>query len=350
MDIKVEKVSKSKIDSIDFGNLGFGKYFTDHMFMCNYSEGKWKNFTIKPFENFSISPASKVFHYGQAVFEGMKAYKDINDNIYLFRPKENYKRLNKSALRLDMPEISEEIFMEGLMQLLRMEKEWIPKDGQKSLYVRPFMIANDNLLSAVSSTEYIFCIIFSPVGEYFSGEVKLKVEDKYSRVAFGGLGMAKAAGNYAASFMPAKKASLEGFSQVIWTDDLNHEYIEEVGAMNIMFRMGDKLVTPPIDNGRILEGVTRDSILVLAKDMGIDVEVRPITVKEIFDSKESKGKLLECFGVGTAAVVSQVKSITYKDKTIEFNNESDYGTKLKEKIIKIQTNLEEDKYGWRVKI
>ena len=320
------------------------------MFVCNYRKGNWENFFIKPYQEFKISPSSKVFHYGQAVFEGLKAYNGNDNKILLFRPEENQKRLNKSAKMLDMPEVPKEVFMEGLNQLLKIDKEWIPKEEGSSLYIRPFIIANGKTLLATSSEEYIFSIILSPVGNYFGkNKVKLKVEDKYSRVAFGGLGEAKVAGNYAASFFPAKKASLEGFDQVIWTDDISHEYIEEVGAMNIMFRIGDTLVTPSTENGRILKGITRKSIIDLARDMGIKVEERSIKVQEILD-EHKKGNLLEVFGLGTAAVVSSVGLISYKGQDLKIDSDSDYGKRLKERMIGIQTGKLEDKFGWRQKV
>lgn len=275
--LAVEKAAQSKIDQVDFSKLVFGKNFTDHMFICEYKDGKWQQPRVVPYQPITLDPSAKVFHYGQAVFEGMKAYKDANDDIFLFRPEENFNRINKSSERLAMPAFPKDYFFEGLTTLLKLDKEWIKKGNGNSLYIRPFVIATESGVMASPSMEYTFMIICSPVQSYYGGEVKVKIADYYSRAANGGFGAAKAAGNYAGQFYPTKLANEEGYQQIIWTDDATHEYLEEAGTMNIFFRINDTLLTCPTSD-RILDGVTRKSVIAMAQHMGIDVEVRPIKV------------------------------------------------------------------------
>lgn len=343
--MQITKINKSKISTVDFNNLAFGNIFSDHMFIADYKDGEWSNSRITPYEPLTISPASKIFHYGQAVFEGMKAYKDAKEQIWLFRPDENQKRLNLSAERLDMPGVPKKIFHEGLEELLKLDSEWIPKGKGKSLYIRPFIFASEDTIIATSSLEYKFIILLSPVGAYFSKDVKLKIADKYSRAANGGVGFAKAAGNYASSFYPTRLAKKEGFDQVIWTDDATHTLIEEAGVMNVMFRINDKLITAPTSD-RILDGITRKSLLEIARSENIAVEVRDISVKELLEANK-KGELQEAFGCGTAAIVSPIYAIGYKDITMEMTQkENRYSELLKAKLFEIQTKTGEDKFGW----
>ncbi|WP_456376103.1 branched-chain amino acid aminotransferase, partial [Lutibacter sp.] len=280
MALQIEKIEKSKISNVDFNNLKFGEIFTDHMFECDFENGKWQTPKIKPYQPLLFDPSAKVFHYGQAVFEGMKAYKDDNNDLWLFRPDQNQKRINISAERLDMPAFPKDYFFEGLTTLLKMDKEWVKKGEDSALYIRPFIIATENCVSASSSNKYKFMIICSPVQSYYSGEVRVVFADKYSRSADGGVGFAKAAGNYAGSFYPTKLANNEGFQQVVWTDSNTHEFLEEAGVMNVFFRVNDTLLTAPTSD-RILDGVTRKSIIQFAEDKGIKVEVRPVRVAEI---------------------------------------------------------------------
>ncbi|NND79639.1 MAG: branched-chain amino acid aminotransferase, partial [Maribacter sp.] len=292
--LKVEKTQSSKIDKVDFDNLTFGTVFTDHMLVCKYRNGTWEPPEIKPYQPITLDPSAKIFHYGQSIFEGMKGYKDDNDEVWLFRPHDNCKRLNISAKRLAIPELPEEYFMDGLTELLRLEKEWIPKRAGSSLYIRPFIFASGNGFHASPADEYTFIIACAPSGAYFSGKVKVLIEETYSRSANGGVGYAKAGGNYAGQFYPTQLAIEKGYNQVIWTDDNTHEYIEEAGAMNIFIRINDTLITAPTSD-RILDGITRKSILEIAKDEGIPMEVRKITVSEVVEAAKN-GSLKEMFG------------------------------------------------------
>ncbi len=344
--IDIQKASTSKISEVDFDNLPFGQFTTDHMFVCDYKDGKWQQPKITPYQNISLDPSSKIFHYGQSVFEGMKAYKDVDNQIWLFRPDENQKRINISSERLAMPAFPEDYFMDGLKALLKIDSDWIPQTEGSSLYVRPFIFATGNGFHASPSDEYKFIIACSPSGPYFSGKVKVLIEEKYARSANGGVGFAKAGGNYAGQFYPTQLAKEKGYQQVIWTDDNTHEYIEEAGAMNVFVRIGDTLLTCPTSD-RILDGITRKSIIEIAKDDGIKVEIRKITVKELVEASQ-KGTLKEMFGAGTAAVISPISGFGYKDKDYELPEvENSYATHLKKRITDIQYNRAEDKFGWR---
>ncbi len=347
--IAVEKTKMSKIGEVDFNNLSFGSVFTDHMLVCDYKNGSWELPKIVPYQPIVLDPSAKIFHYGQSIFEGMKAYKDGNDAIWLFRPLENHKRLNISAKRLAMPELPEECFMDGLATLLELEKDWIPKTSGSSMYIRPFMFASGNGFHASPSDEYKFIIACAPSGSYFAGKVKVLIEEKYSRSANGGVGYAKAGGNYAGQFYPTQLAIGKGYNQVIWTDDTNHEFIEEAGAMNIFVRIGDILITAPTGD-RILDGITRKSILEIAKDEGIHTEVRKISVHEVVEAAKN-GSLKEMFGAGTAAVVSPISGFGYRDTDYDLPELSDsYASRLKKRITDIQFNRSEDPFGWRFKI
>jgi len=347
--IEIVKVQHSKINEVDFDNLSFGKTFTDHMLICDFKDGKWKIPKIVPYQPITLDPTARIFHYGQSVFEGMKAYKDEEDNVWLFRPLENCKRLNISSKRLAIPELPEDYFMEGLKTLLQLDKDWIPKSEGSSLYIRPYIFATGKGLHASPSDEYKFIIVCAPSGAYFSGKVKVLIEEKYSRAANGGVGFAKAGGNYAGQFYPTQLAIDKGYHQVIWTDDNTHEYIEEAGAMNIFIRINDTLITAPTSD-RILDGITRKSIIDIAKDEGINVEIRKITVKEVVEAAYN-GTLKEMFGAGTAAVVSPISTFGYKDQDYNLPElENTYASLLKKRITDIQTNKAEDTFGWRYKI
>jgi branched-chain amino acid aminotransferase len=344
--IKIEKTKHSKINNIDFDNLSFGQDMTDHMFVCTYKNSEWQQPLIVPYQNISLDPSSKIFHYGQSVFEGMKAYKDADDQILLFRPLENQKRINISAKRLAMPELPESYFMEGLKALLKLDSDWIPTQDGCSLYIRPFIFASGNGFHASPADEYKFIIACSPSGGYFSGKVNVLIEEKYSRSANGGVGFAKAGGNYAGQFYPTQLAKAKGYQQVIWTDDNTHEYIEEAGAMNIFIRIGDTLITAPTSD-RILDGITRKSIIAIAEDEGIKVEVRKITVNEVIEASK-QGTLKEMFGAGTAAVISPIAGFGYRENDYELPViENNYAARLKKRITDIQYNRVEDKFGWR---
>lgn len=347
--LKVEKAQSSKIDKVDFDNLTFGTVFTDHMLVCTYRNGAWELPEIKPYQPITLDPSAKIFHYGQSIFEGMKAYKDANDAIWLFRPMDNCKRLNISAKRMAMPELPESYFMEGLTELLKLDKDWIPKKAGSSLYVRPFLFASGKGFHASPADEYTFIIACAPSGAYFAGKVKVLIEETYSRSANGGVGYAKAGGNYAGQFYPTQLAIEKGYNQVIWTDDNTHEFIEEAGAMNIFIRINDTLITAPTSD-RILDGITRKSILEIAKDEGIAVEVRKITVSEVVKAAKN-GSLKEMFGAGTAAVVSPIATFGFRNEDFDLPDMPDgYAARLKKYITDIQYNRAEDKFGWRYKV
>lgn len=347
--IKVTQIEKSKISTIDFDNLSFGTVFSDHMMVCDYKNGQWQQAEIKPYEPFTFDPSASVFHYGQALFEGMKAYKDENNEVFLFRPDQNIKRFNKSSERMAIPEFPEDVFLEGLNELLRLDADWIPQGEGQSLYVRPFVIATEPCIQANPSKEYRFAIICSPVSSYFSGAVKVKIEDHYSRATPGGFGYAKAAGNYGGQFYPTQLAKAEGFHQIIWTDAVSHQYIEEAGTMNVFVRIGDTLITNPTSD-TILDGVTRKSLIQLAKDLNIPLEVRPIAISELIEAS-AKGELLELFGAGTAAVISLIETFNYKGQNYHVeNNANSYAQQLKKALTDIQLNRAEDQHQWRYKV
>jgi len=347
--IEIKHIEKSKIASVDFNNLPFGSVFSDHMLSCTFKDGKWQEPVIEPYAPISLDPSAKIFHYGQSIFEGMKAYKDAEGTTLLFRPLENHKRLNRSAERLVIPQIPEETFMNGLKELLKLDDAWIPTNEGSSLYIRPFMFASGNGFHASPANEYKFMICTAPSGAYFAGEVKVLIEEKYARAANGGVGFAKAGGNYAAQFYPTQLAMEKGYNQVIWTDDNTHEYIEEAGAMNIFVRIDDTLITSPTSD-RILDGVTRKSILQLAKDLKINVEERKISVSEVVIAAQS-GSLKEMFGTGTAAVISPISGFGYQEKDYDLPVlENPFAALLKKTITDIQTNKSEDPYGWRMKL
>jgi branched-chain amino acid aminotransferase len=347
--MKIKKVDSSRINSVDFENLNFGAVFSDHMFTCDYVDGKWINPEIIPYQPISVSPASRVFHYGQACFEGMKAFKDDNNDVWLFRPHENYNRIIKSSVRLAMPKFPEELFFEGLNTLLKMDAHWIKTGIGNSLYIRPFIFASEGTINATEACEYKFMIICAPASSYYSGDVKVKIEKSFSRAAKGGVGYAKAAGNYAAQFYPTRLALDEGYKQIIWTDSSTHQYIEEAGTMNLFFRIGDKLLTAPTSDS-ILDGITRKSLIQIAKDKGIDVEVRPIKVDELIGAANS-GTLIEIFGSGTAVVVLPITGFGFENKKFDLPKvENSWASILKNELNGIQYNLIDDPYNWTVKI
>jgi len=347
--IDITKVSESNIRQVDFNNLNFGKIFTDHMFVCDYVNGAWQTPKITPYEPLTMDPSARVFHYGQAVFEGMKAYKDDQGDIFLFRPDENFKRINTSSARLAMPEFPETYFFDGLKALLKLESEWIKPGLGNSLYIRPFSIATEASLSASIANEYKFMIICSPAQSYYSGDVSVLVAEEYSRSASGGIGYAKAAGNYAAQFYPTNLAQQQGYQQIIWTDADTHQYMEEAGTMNVFFRVHDTLLTAPTSD-RILDGITRKSLIAIAEKEGINVEVRTVKVDEIIKAAKN-GSLKEIFGAGTAAVISPVKAFGYKGAHYELTpQENSYASHFKTILMDIQYNKTKDPFGWRVKI
>ncbi len=347
--INILKTSKSRLSSTDFSDLPFGRVFSDHMLVCHYNKGAWHDPQIMPYGSIPMKPGSQVLHYGQSVFEGMKAFKNSNNEVLFFRKEENFRRLNKSAIRLSIPEIPSDIFMHGLNELLALDSEWCKEQAGYSLYIRPFIFASSECIKASSSEEFTFIIITSPTTTYYPGEVNLIIEESFTRACKGGVGFAKAAGNYAATFYPTKLANAKGFQQVIWTDANEHRYIEECGTMNIWFRIGDKLITPELSDS-ILSGVTRDSIITIAKDMDINVQEMKIAVDDILNAYNT-GELKEVFGTGTAVSVSQINSIVFRDIKMKFSKINDsYALKLKQRIQSIQKGQTVDSYGWVTKV
>ncbi len=348
--IEIIPVKHSRINEIDFSNLPFGRIFSNHMFVMDYKNGTWQNMQIRPFENFSFSPSISALHYGQAIFEGMKAYRNVSNEVFLFRPDMNFNRLNHSAQRMCMPAVPKNIFMEALTKLVDIDRNWIPKEEGSSLYIRPYMFATDEFVGIKPSETYRFCIFTCPVGRYYSEPVRVRIETHYSRAMEGGTGTAKAAGNYGGALYPAKQCQDAGFHQLVWTDAREHKYIEESGTMNVMFIINDKIITPQLTN-TILDGVTRNSVLVLARDWGMLVEEKKVSVAEIIDGIE-KGTLKDAFGVGTAATVAQIKVIGYNDKKYELPDfeTRTFTNKLIDYLDKYRRGLIEDKFGWRVKV
>ena len=339
--MKIEKIKESRINTVDFKNLDFGGVFTDHMYSCDFIDGEWINSEITPYKPITVSPASRVFHYGQACFEGMKAFKDNDDKTWLFRPVDNYERITKSSKRLAMPEFPKDLFFNALHNLLKIDADWIKPGLGNSLYIRPFIFASEGTINATEAKEYKFMIICAPASSYYSGEVRVKIEKSFSRAAKGGVGYAKAAGNYAAQFYPTK--------QIIWTDSSTHEYIEEAGTMNLFFRIGDKLITAPTSDS-ILDGITRKSLIQIARDENIDVEIRPLLVSELIDAANN-GSLIEIFGSGTAVVVLPILGFGYENNKYELPiKENSWANLLKNKLNNIQYNLSNDPYGWTIEV
>ncbi len=347
--MKIEKIKESRINTVDFKNLDFGGVFTDHMYSCDFIDGKWINSEITPYKPITVSPASRVFHYGQACFEGMKAFKDNNDKTWLFRPIDNYERIIKSSKRLAMPEFPKDLFFNALHNLLKIDADWIKPGFGNSLYIRPFIFASEGTINATEAKEYKFMIICAPASSYYSGEVRVKIEKSFSRAAKGGVGYAKAAGNYAAQFYPTILAKNEGYQQIIWTDSSSHEYIEEAGTMNLFFRIGNKLITAPTSDS-ILDGITRKSLIQIAKDENIDVEIRPLLVSELIDAANN-GSLFEIFGSGTAVVVLPILGFGYENNKYELPiKENSWANLLKNKLNNIQYNVSKDPYGWTIEV
>lgn len=347
--MKVTTTTSSKLDHIDLKNIKFGTVFSDHMFSCDWIDGEWQTPEILPYGALPMEPSIRGLHYGQAIFEGMKAYKDAQGDAWLFRPEDNQKRLNVSASRLSMPELPKDIFMDGLTKLVSLDKAWISAEKGSALYIRPFMFASEPTLSAAISNAYKFMIIAAPVNAYYANPIKVLFADKYSRAADGGVGYAKAAGNYAAQFYPTSLAQKEGYQQVIWTDANTHEYLEEAGTMNIFFRINDTLITAPLSD-RILDGITRNSMIQLAKDAGITVEERRITVSEVIEAAKNQ-TLKEIYGTGTAAVVTPISGFKHKDNAFDLPEVNDsYSKRFKAQLLGIQYNEIEDKHNWRVKV
>ena len=345
----IHQTETSRLSQVDFDNLDFGRVFSDHMFVMEYEDGKWQRGTIEPYGPFTMSPATMVFHYGQAIFEGMKAYRAENGEVTLFRPGKNIARFNQSATRMCMPTVPEDIFMEAIAALVALDKDWVPSGEDASLYIRPFMIATDSYVGVKASDKYAFSIFTCPVGAYYKGSVRVKVERTFTRAAAGGTGYAKAAGNYAGSLYPSMLARHEGYDQLIWTDAKEHEYIEESGTMNAMFVFDGTLVSP-MTSETILDGVTRDSVIQLATDLNIPVEVRRITVEELRNGLAS-GVVSEAFGVGTAATIKPIEEIGIDgiNYPLVATNPS-VSSQLLNELDGIRRGRLEDRHNWNIPV
>ncbi|MFT6867783.1 MAG: branched-chain amino acid aminotransferase [Cyclobacteriaceae bacterium] len=350
MQIKVQRTLNSKLENTDLTNPVFGKVYSDHMFMADYANGEWKDMRIVPYGNISVSPANTTLHYSSTIFEGLKAYRGKDGAILVFRPEANAKRLIISAERMCMPPVPEELFMQAMTELLKLDSSWVPNSPNTSLYIRPFEIAMDPYIGIRPSDTYSFMIITGPVGAYYSKPVKVKIEKHYTRAAAGGTGFAKTGGNYAAALKPAVDAAKQGYDQLIWTDAKTHEFVEESGTMNLMFVINDTLITAPTGD-TILNGITRDSILTLARDMGMKVEERPIRVTEVISAIE-KGTLQEAFGAGTAATVAQIQTIHNDgiDYELPAMETRKYSNQFLDTLDKIKTGEIEDTHGWIYRI
>ncbi len=351
--MKITRTTHPKQKPEDESNLGFGRIFTDHMFIMNAVDGVWDEGEIIPYGPLSIDPSSTVLHYGQEVFEGMKAYKTEDGRTLLFRPKDNFERMNISAARLCMPELNVEYALSSLVNLVKLDEEWIPKQAGTSLYIRPNMFGNDAKLGVNSAHNVVFNIILSPSGAYYAGGLaptRIFVEPEYVRAVRGGMGFTKAGGNYAVSMLAAHEAHLKGYDQVLWLDGVERKYVEEVGAMNMFFLFKDELVTPALQ-GSILAGITRRSVLQLAKDMGINAVERKLSIDEVVDGVKS-GKLLEAFGSGTAAVISPVGELNFHGEKLVVGDGGigEVSQKLYDTLTGIQYGRLEDKHGWTYEV
>lgn len=351
LQIPIQKVATSRLSEVDFNNIAFGKTYSDHMLVADYEGGVWKDCRIVPFDNMPLSPATSALHYGQSVFEGLKAYRsEQEDKILVFRPDENFKRLNKSAVRMCMPEIPEEIFMDGLFQLIDLDRKWVPDVAGCSMYIRPFMFATDEYIGLKPSEKYRFMIFTSPVGSYYSEPVKVKIETHFTRAVQGGTGFAKTAGNYAASLYPAKLAQEQGYHQLVWTDAKEHKYIEEAGTMNVMFVIGNTLRTAPISDS-ILPGITRKSVLQFAENWGLEVKEEPVAVQEVIDAIK-EGALTEAFGVGTAATIAQLALIGFDGVDYELPpiEGREFSNKVYQELEDLKRGRKEDQRNWIFKV
>lgn len=348
MDIKIVPSATSKFVPFVDDNIAMGKNFTDHMLVCDYIDGQWQTPEIVPYGNMEMSPALAALHYGQAIFEGIKAYRQPDGSAAIFRPDANWRRMNVSAKRMDMPEISEEIFVGGLKKLLEIEDQWIPNFPETSLYIRPFMFSTDAFIGVKTSDNYRFMIICSPAGKYYSKPVNIYVQDEFIRAAPGGIGFTKAAGNYGASMYPTHQVKEKGYDQILWTDALHNKYVQEIGTMNVFFIVDGKAITPDLASGTILAGVTRDSIITLLKENGIEVEERPIDINELVAAYKA-GTFQEAFGSGTAASMSYIQSLTFHDERLQLKDTSEWtlAPKIKAQLDDIRYGRIEDKYSWK---
>lgn len=344
--IKVTGTMQSRLSEVDFNHLAFGKMYADHMLVADFDGKEWTNAEILPFQNLSVSPSNAAWHYGQAIFEGIKAYKDPQGKPMIFRPYDNYKRFNTSAERMGMPLVPEWLFIGGLDILIDMDRDWVPTGAGCSLYLRPFMIAADEFIGVRPSDTYKFAIINSPSGPYFNKPIKLLVQDKYVRAFPGGVGYAKAAGNYGGTMYPTMQAKKQGYDQILWVDGYEHKYLQECGTMNVFAIIGNTAITPDLTQGTILEGVTRASVMDVLSDMGLKVEERPISIDEVVAAHKN-GTLREVFGTGTASSVAYVEQLDYLDTQIKLDTTKyEIGAEVIRRLDDIRTGRATDTRHW----
>jgi branched-chain amino acid aminotransferase len=349
--VSVTRTEQSRIGQVDWANLPFGKIFSDHMLVMDYSNGEWHKPEIVPFGNLSLHPATSAIHYGQSIFEGMKANKTEAGDILIFRPEMNARRFRESSERMCMPIIAEDVFIELVRKVVEVDCDWVPSKDGDSLYIRPFLFATDDFIGIKPSETYKFVIFTCPVGAYYSEPVNVKIEEFYTRASIGGVGRAKTAGNYGASLYPAKQGQLKGFHQLVWTDGKEHKYIEESGTMNIVFIIDGVLISPSEDADTILRGVTKRSVLDIAKDWGLPVEERRVSVEEIVAAIKN-GTLQDAFGAGTAATIAPIAKIGYRDEVLTLPpvEGREISTKIKQYLDDLKSGKEEDKFGWCLKV
>lgn len=345
--INVTRTKESRLTQVDFNNLGFGRILSDHMLVADYEDGKWGDAAIVPYGAFNISPATSALHYGQAIFEGIKAFKFGDGTVSVFRPDKNHLRFNQSALRLEMPEVPEELFLGGMKKLIDLDRDWVPSTSGTSLYIRPFMFATEEALGVHPSASYKFLIITGPVGAYYNKPIRLKVEKHYTRAAEGGVGFSKNAGNYALSLYPTKLAQEEGFDQLIWTDAKTHEYVEEAGTANLVFRIGDTIISPSSET--ILHGVTRRSIMELARHWGYRAEERKVSVRELIEGI-SNGTVTEAFAAGTAATLTHISEIGHEGSiyTLPDPEKREFSNKILQYLNDLRYGKISDEFGWNL--
>lgn len=349
-EIKIKKTEASRIDQLNQDNIQFGKLYADHMYIAKYENGAWLTPEIIPYGNLSMSPATTFFHYGQAIFEGVKAYRNPQGEVTVFRPHDNWQRMNASAKRMAMPEVPEELFIEGMRALIELDKEWVPRPEGTALYIRPFMVATDEFIGVKPAEKFSFMIITSPAGPYYAKPVNIFVQSEYVRAFPGGIGFTKAAGNYGAVMYPTALIREQGFDQNLWMDGMERKYVQEIGTMNFFVVIGDKILTPNT-NDTILKGVTRDSVITLLRDKGYTVEERPISIDEIEEAHKN-GQLKEAFGTGTAASIAPIASLTYKEDRMELPpmEECKITLWVKEHLNNIRYGIAEDFHGWNFKV
>ncbi len=349
-DIKVTKTNHSRISEVDFENLAFGRVFSDHMFIADYKDGAWFDFRIVPFENIPMHPATSALHYGQSIFEGLKAYRTDSGDIQVFRPTKNSERMNLSAIRMAMPELPADLFMQALDSLVVLDQDWVPTTPGSSLYIRPFMFATDDYVGIKASDTYRFVMFTCPVQSYYSAPVKVLISDKFVRAFPGGTGEAKAAGNYAATLQPVMAARKNGYDQILWTDGFEFKYLQEIGTMNFFLQIDGQIITPKL-NGTILNGITRDSILQLLEDRGTPAQVRDVSVDELYDAYQ-RGALQDAFGAGTAATISHISEIGFKGERLALTpvDERPLSESLKQELEDIKLSRIPDRHGWVHKV